>query len=174
MSRIRKVAITGPESTGKSWLTRRLADFYGTAFVPEYAREYIDKLRGEYGKQDLYQIACGQLEKEKQALSAAKQFLFCDTELLVIKIWSLHAFGECHPWILSQIEQNTYDLYLLCDIDLPWEPDPQREHPHMRKYFFEWYKRELDSYGFTYRMVSGSGEERIQKAVEIVHDYFIG
>lgn len=173
MSSIKKIAITGPESTGKSWLANRLASHFGTAYVPEYAREYIDKLSGNYNRQDLYQIAREQLEREEQAASQAKRLLFCDTELLVIKIWSLHAFGECHPWILSQLEQNTYDLFLLCDIDLPWEPDPQREHPHLRKYFFDWYKRELDGYGFPYRVISGVGENRIELAVDRVNEFFI-
>lgn len=168
MSAISKIAITGPESTGKSWLAAALARHYGTTYVPEFARNYIDGLERPYEQSDLLQIAHGQLSAEAEKKKEAHGFLFCDTELIVIKIWSLHKYGNCDPFILETIEKQHYDLYLLCDIDLPWEFDQQREHLQMREYFFNWYRKELVDYGFPFSVVSGKGEERIVAAIEAV------
>ncbi len=178
MDTIKKVAVTGPESTGKSFLCRELAAHYNTAYVPEYAREYLDNLEREYVEDDILQIARGQLGKEHNMASELlarpiRPLLFCDTEFLVTKIWSFHKYNKCHPWILEQIEKNTYDLYLLCDIDLPWEPDPQREHPHLRQYFFDWYQKELESYGFQYAIIRGRKQVRVKHAIEAVNNFYI-
>jgi len=167
---LRKIAITGPESTGKSNLARGLAQHYQTAFVPEFAREYIDALTRPYNQDDILTIAKNQLLAEKDAEKKAQGFLFCDTELIVTKVWSLHKFNSCHPWILQKIVENPYDLFLLCDIDLPWEFDEQREHPHLREYFMNWYRRELENYGFNYRVVSGEGDVRLKNAIAAIEN----
>jgi len=163
-----RIAITGPESTGKSWLASSLAVHYNTVFVPEFARGYIDQLGRPYEYDDLLQIAKGQLSAEAEMEKQANDWMFCDTELIVIKIWSLHKYGKCHPLILEQIQKMQYDLYLLCDVDLPWQCDEQREHPHLRQYFFNWYRKELEDYGFSYSVVSGQGGGRLGSAVEAV------
>lgn len=170
--RILKIAITGPESTGKSMLAEQLAKHFSTVWVPEYAREYISRLKQEYAKKDILQIARGQLERENQALLHAKKFLFCDTEFLVTKIWSEHAFGNCDPWIQEKFTLHVYDLYLLTDIDLPWESDPQREHPHLRSFFFDWYKDELTKHKLPYRIISGTGEKRLLNAIHTINSFF--
>ncbi len=168
----KKIAVTGPESTGKSKLAKNLAEHFQTVFVPEHARVYIDKLTRPYNQEDILIIAENQLLNEKKAMISANRFLICDTELIVTKIWSMHKYNSCHPWILEQIKQNRYDLFLLCDIDLPWEFDLQREHPHHRKYFLDWYQKELKEYGFPYRVVSGEGERRLQNAIDIINHFF--
>lgn len=169
---IRKIAITGPESTGKSELAKGLAQHYNGGFVPEYAREYIDLLDRDYTQEDILVIAQNQLEREQEVLEKSREFLFADTELIVTKIWSLHKYGRCHPWIEAEIVNHTYDLYLLCDVDLPWQYDEQREHPHLRNFFFEWYKRALDEYGFPWYIVSGTGKERLENAITIIDNHF--
>ncbi len=178
MNTIKKVAVTGPESTGKSFLCSELAAHYNTAFVPEYARAYLDKLGRDYIEDDILEIARGQLDKEQKMAAGLlarpiRPLLFCDTEFIVAKIWSLHKYNRCHPWILEQIQENTYDLYLLCDIDLPWEPDPQREHPHLRRYFFDWYLKELQSYGFKYAIIRGHNQERVKNGIEVVNNFYV-
>lgn len=170
MASIRKIAVTGPESTGKSWLASGLAAQYSTVFVPEFARGFIEQLGRPYQYDDLLQIAKGQLSAEAEMEKQANSFIFCDTELIVIKIWSLHKYGKCHPFILEQIEKRRYDLFLLCNVDLPWQYDEQREHPHLRQYFFNWYRKELEDYGFRYSVVSGQGEERLMSAVNAVEN----
>jgi NadR type nicotinamide-nucleotide adenylyltransferase len=166
-----KIAITGPESTGKSDLAKKLASHYNSVFVPEYAREYIDGLDRQYTYDDILTIAQNQLKQEAELEKQAHNYLFCDTELLVTRIWSLHKFGVCHDWITHQITSHNYDLYLLCNIDLPWEYDKQREHPHLRQFFFDWYKNELDDFNLPYKIVSGRGKTRLENAVNLIDDF---
>ena len=165
---ILKVAITGPESTGKSTLAQQLAAHYNTIWVPEYARTYISALPGRYTAPHVENIARGQLENYWQAIPKANKILFADTDLLVIKIWMLHAFGSCPAWILEALEKQEFSLYLLMAVDLPWEPDPQREHPHLRQFFYHWYKQELQAYHFNFVEISGSEEKRLQNAISHV------
>lgn len=172
MTAVKKIAITGPESTGKSMLSKQLAKHYSTSYVPEYAREYVDKLNRPYKQEDILVIAREQLNRERLAIKNANGFLFCDTEMIVPKIWELYKYNECHPWILEQIRKNSYDLYLLCDIDLPWEADPQREYPHMRSFFFNWFKRELEQYRFPYRIISGNEQQRVENAIDAINGFF--
>lgn len=162
---ISKVAITGPESTGKSTIAKALAAHFHTSWVPEYARDYIKKLDNSYRKEDLLKIAAGQLALEGEQAKSANSPLFCDTDLLVIKIWYEYKYGVVDPFIIEQYQQTHYDLYLLMDIDLPWHYDPQREHPEKRRFFFEWFERELIRKKANYVIVHGSHEERLQNAI---------
>jgi NadR type nicotinamide-nucleotide adenylyltransferase len=169
---IRKIAITGPESTGKSVLSQQLAAHYHTVWVPEYAREYLAFIGRPYVESDILEIAKGQLKNEKTALSAADSFLFCDTELIVTSIWSEVKYHRCDPWISENIKENPYDLYLLCNIDLPWEYDPLREHPGQRQFLFDYYTRELENTGRPFRVVSGFGIERLNNAILMIDQIF--
>jgi NadR type nicotinamide-nucleotide adenylyltransferase len=166
-----RIAVTGPESTGKSFLSQQLAKRYNTVFVPEMARDYLDSLSRAYNEEDLLEIARLQTRKQEILEIKAKNIIFSDTDLLVIKIWSSHKYGRCHPWILEQLEKKPHDFYLLCNIDLPWEYDPQREHPHMREFFLQWYVRELNEYQIPWAMVQGDGENRVQAAVDAVNGF---
>jgi len=172
LRRVHKIAITGPESTGKSALTQQLAAHFNDPFVKEYAREYIDKLDRPYSEEDILIISQNQIALEESAASGADHFLFCDTELLVSRIWSLHKYGRCHPWIEQQIVSNKYDLVLLCDIDLPWEYDPQRENPDNREFFFEWFKSEMQNFKMNYRIISGIGTHRLENAIKCIDNHF--
>ena len=164
---IKKVVIIGPESTGKSTLATLLAKYYNTSWVPEYAREYIDRLNRPYEERDLLDIATGQLQAEDKAIAHANKLLICDTNLLVIKVWSEHKFGACYPEVLESIKTRKYDLYLLTGIDLPWEEDPQREHPHLRSFFYDIYKQELINSGVPW--VEVNGLEHFERQLCAVH-----
>ena len=168
---IRRIAITGPESTGKSMLAEQLAAHYHTVWVPEYAREYLELLGEPYEERDILSIARGQLLSETSKQILAKNFLFCDTELLVTKIWSEVKYGRCHPWIPENIVKHHYDLYLLCDIDLPWEYDPLREHPDQRQYLFDLYYNELKIRNYPFDVVRGTGPDRLKNALKIIEDF---
>ena len=121
-----KIVVIGPESTGKSTLSKSLAEYFKCPWVPEYAREYLEKLKGQYTYDDLLKIAKGQINKEETAIKKTENLLICDTDLHVIKVWSQHKFGKVHSWVEQLITDRKYDLYLLTDIDIPWENDPQR------------------------------------------------
>jgi len=169
---IKRIAITGPESTGKTELAKSLAAHYNTVWVPEYARNYIEELKRPYTAEDILQIAKGQLNNEKTLISKANNVLFCDTELIVTKIWCEHKYKFCHPWISENINNHPYDFYLLCNIDLAWKIDKLSEHPHLRKYFFELYKSELASRNFPYAIINGNGKGRLHSGISAV-DLFL-
>lgn len=172
---IKKVVIIGPESTGKSTVSEDLARHYNTVFVPEFAREYLNRLDREYQYEDLQKIAKGQLLAEEEAeRKMEKGFLFCDTDLQVIKVWSEHKYGRCSDGILQEIARRKYDFYFLTDIDLPWEFDPQREHPEpqMRKYFFEIYSDIVIHSGLPWKLLSGGRGQRLKAAVDVLSDTF--
>ncbi len=170
---IRRIAITGPESTGKSILSESLARHFKTQWVPEYAREYLALLETQYKQSDILEIAKGQLCAEEEHKTYANNFLFCDTDLLVTKIWSEVKYGNCDEWILQQLVNHSYDLFLLCDIDLPWAPDPLREHPNFRKELFDIYLKNLKLYKFPFAIVRGTGIDRMNNAIKIIDEYFI-
>lgn len=165
--KLKKVVIIGPESTGKSTLSAALSQQYGEPWVPEYARQYLEEMDREYVYEDLRQIAKGQLALEDQKASEARELVFCDTDLRVIHVWSEHKYGHTDPWVLDQIGKRKYDLYLLTDIDIPWEDDPQREYPDpgMRSYFYAWYERLVQNSGVPVVKISGTLEQRMAAAM---------
>ncbi len=130
---MKKVIIIGPESTGKSTLSAKLASHYKTVWCPEFAREYLTGKNNNYTYDDLLKIAIGQVELEDILLTSAKNNLYIiDTDMYVMKVWCEVAFQNCHKFILKQIAQRNYDLYLLCNVDLPWVQDELREYPDIK------------------------------------------
>ncbi|MBZ0244000.1 MAG: ATP-binding protein [Bacteroidales bacterium] len=167
---LKRIAITGPESTGKSWLAEKLAAHYDTCWVPELARSYLATKGQDYLPRDIENIARGQMALEKSKSGEANKLLFMDTEMLVCKIWLEFVFGQQSDFIEKAVLQQDYDLYLLCDIDLDWEPDPLREHPHQREELFEKYEKWLNHYGFRYVIISGKDNKRLENAVNAVNE----
>lgn len=162
MSVLRKIAIIGVESSGKTTLAEALAKEYETVYVPEFARSYIERLNRPYNRTDIRLIAKGQIESETNYLSKARQYLFCDTDAIVCQIWSEYKYGFSDPFITECIGKVHYDGYILCDIDIPWEYDPLREHskPEDRTKIFQLYKEKLNFYTKNYILVSGDVEVR--------------
>ncbi|NBC06177.1 MAG: AAA family ATPase [Bacteroidetes bacterium] len=160
---MRKILFTGPESTGKTQTAQQLAARYHEPWVPEYARAFLQQLGRPYREADLLDIARGQLAAEDAQAKKANNFLFCDTSLIVIKVWSEYKYGRCHPWILEQLARRSYDLIVLCGIDTPWTPDPQREHPDEREELYQIYQRELQALEQPYIELWGSEAERLNK-----------
>ena len=161
---MKKIAIIGPESTGKSTITAQLAGYYNEPAVEEFGRKYLEKTNGTYQKEDLLAITKGMIESEKSLAKKANNFLFCDTDLIMMKVWYEVKYGQCHPLVLDQLRKRPYDFYLLCAPDLPWEEDPLRENPTMREELFEKYLTNLKHYDFRYRIVKGM-KNRFQGAV---------
>lgn len=164
-----RVAVVGPECTGKSTLSAQLAIHYHTVFVPEYAREYIDKLKRLYTPDDIVAISKGQLEAEDRLAASAHKLLVCDTNLIVTKIWAEYKYHHCPEWIKTNLLQRKYDLHLLTYIDVPWEYDPQREHPNKREELFHIYRKELDALGVNYKVILGEPARRLQLATEAIN-----
>lgn len=169
---IKKIAIVGPESTGKSTITQQLANHYQTLWVPEYARYYCAALTAPCTLQDEINMFHGQLALEDSVLSMAeKDFIFCDTTFLTVKIWSDEMLGFSPQIVLDTLPEHPYDLYLLMDIDLPWTEDPLRDFPHKREYFMKVWTDELRALGANSVLVSGSEQSRLNNAIHIVDEF---
>lgn len=168
---LKKIALLGPESTGKSSLAKELAKHYKTDYVPEFARAYLSKLERKYNQEDLLEIAKGQLKSIQSSEKRNNGYLFIDTELIVIKIWSEFKYKNVHPWILNELSKQDIDLYLLTDIDLDWEPDPLRENPQEREHLLNLYEKELKTRKLPYFKVSGQGNQRVLNAINSIDNF---
>ena len=170
-SSIKKIAIVGPESTGKSTLSAQLAAHYQTVWVPEFARGYCEQLTGACSWQDEINMFYGQLQLEKELLPMANKLLICDTTFITVKIWSDHVFGKTPQEVLDALPHHKYDLYLLMDIDMPWEEDPLRDFPHLREHFMDIWHQELNALNANYNLISGMGEERLKNARQAINTF---
>jgi NadR type nicotinamide-nucleotide adenylyltransferase len=179
---LKKVVIIGPESTGKTTLSEQLAEHFNTLWVPEYAREYLLKNGKKYAYEDLLTIAKGQVALEDEfakkvenlsqtTAPSSSNILFIDTDMYVIKVWCEFVFGECHSFILDEIAQRKYDLYLLCKTDLPWQKDELREYPDLetREKLYGIYKNILINQNSAWVEISGNYNQRQQTAIDAVN-----
>jgi len=172
---VRRVVVTGPESTGKTTLAKRLAGHFQTVFVPEFARAHIDaKYAGltvpsppcEEG--DIEVIARGQMASEDEAAREANRLLVCDTDLYATRLYAEEYFGRSPTWIREAASARRADLHFLLDVDVPWASDPQRDRPHLRSELFARFRQALEEDGRRYVVVSGSWEERWGRARDAV------
>jgi NadR type nicotinamide-nucleotide adenylyltransferase len=169
--KVKKIVVIGPESTGKSTLCFQLAEHYQTLWCPEYAREYLEKYGTDYTYDDLLKIAKGQIELEERILPTVNrqpQSVFIDTDMYVMKVWCEFAFNKCHSWILNQVVTRKYDLYLLCNVDLPWIADELREYPDMetRNKLYHFYKDIMVNQSVPWANISGTYDERLKSAIK--------
>ena len=182
---IKKIVAIGPESTGKSTLCEQLAQYLQTIWCKEYAREYLHANGVKYDYNDLLKIAKGQLAQEDNCIDELNNqyskinspltthhspLLFIDTDMYVMKVWYEYVFGKCEQLVLNEIAKRKYDLYLLCNIDLPWTFDEMREHPdeQPRAELYNMYKDLLINQATPWVEISGDYEERLQSAIAAV------
>jgi len=163
-----RIAIVGPECTGKSTLSEQLADHYKTRFAPELAREYIGKLQRPYTIEEIVIIAKEQMRTEDEIALQVSGILICDTNLVVTKIWAEFKYHTCPSWITENIRERKYGLHLLTNTDIPWQADPQREHPNQREELFELYKKELQAEKVPFKIISGKPGERLKRAIDAI------
>lgn len=168
MTRPRTICLHGPESTGKSTLINRLADYFDTLFVPEYGRTFAERHGIDFTMADLVQIAETHDAMTQSALATGADPLFLDTDPLMTAVWADMLFGRRDPWFARW--KGTADLYLLLDIDLPWVDDGTRMFgsPEARRRFFDLSKAELERRDLRWALVSGVGDERFRHALEAI------
>lgn len=169
-----KIAIFGPESTGKTTLATQLAEYYKTVWVPEFARDYLqeklDSGRGICDIDDMLPIAYGQTKLENEGVKKANGYLFCDTNLLVTKVFSELYYNFCDSLLDKAARAHQYDLFFLTDIDVPWEDDGLRDSPDGREDIFGAFKQSLIDNKKPFITISGDKETRLKKAVSIIED----
>jgi NadR type nicotinamide-nucleotide adenylyltransferase len=165
-----KVCIIGADSTGKTTLARNLAAYYGTAFVPEYAREFIEAHDGTFNFNDMPTIVEAQLLAEAKQLSATHRVLFCDGSALANCIWSERYFGRSHPKVIELANASSYDLFLLTRIDVPWKADAIRDSKGHRKWLDTRFEAELTKRGWRYVSIDGSWDRRFATSVRHVNE----
>ncbi len=172
MNNVKKIVITGPESTGKSSICEFLAKEFNTVCVPEFAREYVENLNRKYTYNDVQYIAKKQILLENEFLKRANKILFVDTSLIITKVWFDVVFKKIPQWFEQKILENLADFYLLCNTDIEWIPDSVRENGGaMREILFDRYKRELIAYDVNFEIVQGKNKLRLGNALINVQNY---
>jgi len=161
-----RIAITGPESSGKTNLANDLANHFKVEFVPEFAREYLLAQNGAYDFSDLDKIAEGQIKSIEKAQHYHP--LIVDTEMLVMYIWSRVRFGKVSSFVQQKLIEQKFDLYILCDIDIPWEDDPLRENEYDRDDLLQHYYKKLRERKVNFIVVKGNPEERLVAALDAI------
>ena len=171
--KLKKIAIIGPECTGKTTISEELANYYKTQWVAEFAREYIQNLNCVYDFKDVENIALKQIEQLNSIYGLTSKYIFFDTDLIITKVWFQVVYNKIPNWIDDAIINSKIDLYLLCNTDLPWKPDKVRENGgEMREKLFLMYKDEIEAFKKPYFIVKGEKKQRTDNAVNFIENYY--
>ena len=162
---MRRVAITGPESSGKTTLAGELSVVLNAKLVGEFARDFLEERNGIYRESDLLTMARGQYDS---ILEVNEDLIVVDTDFIVYSVWANYKYSKLDPEIRTLIQDCLFDLHILCKPDIPWQPDPLRENPKNRDDLFELYIEALNEYGKNFIVVEGNREERLNKAIEAI------
>ncbi len=164
----RRVAILGPESTGKTTLARRLADHYRTLWVPEYLRAWLDHRGLPVVPSDVHTAARGQVATEYALARRCNRLLVCDTDLWMSVVYAEYYFGAAPPWIVEAARAQRRDLTLVLEPDVPHVADVQREGPHVRGVVLDRLLRRLTHEGVSFHRIRGPWEARFAQATALI------
>ena len=168
--RVTRIVVTGSESTGKTTLARDLAAHFGAQWVPEQARSYAERVRRELKADDVAPIASEQITAEDAALAAARRrgdrWLFLDTDLVSTVVYARHYYGSCPAWIEAEARARRSDLYLLADVDLPWQSDGVRDRPRAREILHAEFAATLTEFRAQSCLVQGADDQRLKAALQ--------
>lgn len=173
MSQAIRIAIFGTESTGKTALAQRLATYFSEPWSAEFVREFWERQAGRITAADLDAIARGQIANEEAAAARARRVVFADTELITCTLWNDVLFpGACPAWVREAATQRArgFALYLLCDADVPFAPDPQRCFPEAdtREQARRLWREALVTRGLPFVEIRGGWAEREESAIAAV------
>ena len=174
-----RVVLFGPESTGKTTLSKQLAAHFNTVWTPEFLREFAQNKWDDEQKvcepQDIITIAEGQMQLENEASKSANKILICDTDLLETKVYAEAYFeGFELPELNQAIADNHYDLYCLTYIDTPWEADDLRDRPELREQMFIKFENALIAHRKNYVLLKGNKETRLKNAISYIDELHAG
>lgn len=165
-----RVVLTGSESTGKTTLAGRIAEYYSSEFVPEFVRRYVAEKGAAPSFEDHGPITRGQMALEDQYRARAGALLVQDTDLLSTVVYCNHYFGRCPEWIETTARERRPDLYLLCEIDLPWLADGVRDRGERREEMQQLFRDAVIASGVPFATITGVGDERLQRAVDVIDE----
>jgi NadR type nicotinamide-nucleotide adenylyltransferase len=156
-----RVCLIGPECTGKTTLAEQLSRHFGAPWVPEFAREYAERVARELTADDVEPIARGEIA----LLDAAPNegLVILDTDLISTVVYARHYYGHCPEWIEREAQNRKSDLYLLLDIDLPWVPDSLRDSASPRESLYAQFAQTLKDYEANVITITG---ERLAAAIK--------
>ncbi|MCG8578508.1 MAG: ATP-binding protein [Bacteroidales bacterium] len=163
------IVFTGPESTAKSTLSKRVSEQFNVHCEKEYARDYVAGLNRPYTYDDVEIIAQHQVNSYRKACELKHSFIVFDTFLIITKVWFEEVYNKVPEWFEKFLDEVNIDLHLLCYPDIEWIADGVRENKNKRMYLFERYEHELKKYNFNYKIVSGRGDERYQQAMNHIN-----
>ena len=169
-----RVVLTGSESTGKSTLAARLAEHYGAVLVPEFVRGFAVQKGGEITFADHGPITKGQMALEDELTLGVSGLIIQDTDLLSTVVYCRHYFGTCPAWILHEASRRAPDLYLLCEIDLPWVADGVRDRGDRREEMQQLFRDAVAASGARFTTILGSGDARFEAALRAVDSLIEG
>lgn len=164
-----RIVLLGSECTGKTTLASKLAEYFQVDFVSEYLREYFEMKKGVLTIEDAIPIARGQLEKEQELENSGNVPLICDTDIIASIVYSKYYFGKCPEWIEKQAQKKKEIHYLLCDIDVPWVADGQRDRPGEREHMQNLFLTELRTRNLPFNIISGNVQSRLEKSITIIN-----
>ncbi|MFO7940038.1 MAG: ATP-binding protein [Bacteroidales bacterium] len=171
---MKRVVICGPESTGKTVLSKALADYFQVPWVPEIARAYIEQLNRQYTYDDVAFIAQKQIEQDKQLEKQQLPWVIFDTWLIITKVWFEVVYRKNPKWLTLYMQQQHIDLVLLCAPDIPWVADGVRENGGaMRNILFQRYQHEIERLAAPFVVIQGDGQVRTQQAIDVIKQYHI-
>ena len=170
MDQVMRVSVVGGESTGKSTLVAALAQHYDTAYVPEFARDYLTIHGSEYTPEQAPILARGQMDRELEYALLADRVMFCDTDAMTTMLWSEYYFGRVVPEIVELAKQHKHDLYVLCANELAWEDDGLRRSAGSGEWFDQRLREVMDDWGRGYIEVKGDVPARVEQAVEHIDE----
>ncbi|MGQ0640198.1 MAG: AAA family ATPase [Gemmatimonadaceae bacterium] len=159
-----RIVVTGSESTGKSLLAQQLAEHYDVPWIPEFARDYAEQ-KGELTAADVDPIGRGQVAREDATLRDAHGLVILDTDLVSTQVYGQQYYGFVPGWIAQAAKERVGDLYLVCDIDMPWVADGVRDAQNQRRQMHSAFITQLTQLGAEYRVVSGAGAQRLSSAL---------
>ena len=163
-----KIAITGPESSGKTTLCSALSDHFNVPYIPEYARSFLKAKKQAYKQTDLDLIAMGQINSLQSFTNSP---LISDTDFCVLEIWSQYKYQHVSDLIKELVAKDFFDLHILCTPDMPWEDDELRENPNSRMHLFELYKATLLKHNKNHIIVNGDHIKRVEKSIRVIEEY---
>jgi NadR type nicotinamide-nucleotide adenylyltransferase len=167
-ARVKRVVLTGSESTGKSTLAERLAAHYGAELVPEFVRTYAEQKGGAIDFGDHGPIARGQMALEDEHIAGARDLVIQDTDLLSTVVYCTHYFGRCPAWITEAAAARKPDLYLVCEIDLPWVADAVRDRGHLREEMQQLFRDAVAASGVPHVVIIGEPDARFASATTAI------